>query len=104
MPQPSPEYYLVLAHHHCHAPTCLRLDMYNNDTGKLICRQEPVYGGSGHGWSPASSHAFPGEGWDEAGYIATPPCMWGSAAHGLERPPSAQTACIRTPERRLSSS
>ena len=36
--------YLAAMHHHCHAPTCLRLDFYNNDTGKLLCRVEPVFG------------------------------------------------------------
>ena len=24
---------------------------------------------------------------DEPGYIATPPCLWGSPEHGLETPP-----------------
>ena len=24
---------------------------------------------------------------DEPGYIATPPCLWGSPEHGLEKPP-----------------
>jgi hypothetical protein len=98
VPQPSPDYFLVLSHHHCHAPTCLRLDMFNNDTGKLICRQQPVYGGTGHGWDPPSSSShtsFPGDGWDEEGYIATPPCMWGSPAHGLERPPKMNGVTIR---------
>ena len=36
--------YLAAMHHHCHAPTCLRIDFYNNDTGKLLCRVEPVFG------------------------------------------------------------
>jgi hypothetical protein len=45
-PDPKSEMYLVASHHHCHAPTCLRIDMFNNDTGELICRQEPVYGGT----------------------------------------------------------
>jgi hypothetical protein len=39
--------HLVALHHHCHAPTCLRIDVYNNETGELICRAEPVYGGTG---------------------------------------------------------
>ena len=34
-------------HHHCHAPTCIRLDFYNHDTNELLCRVEPVYGGTG---------------------------------------------------------
>ena len=72
--------YMAAVHHHCHAPTCLRVDMYNNDTGELICRAEPVYGGTG-GYV-ADDPAF-----DEPGYIGTPPCMWGSPNHGLKPPP-----------------
>ena len=72
--------YMAAVHHHCHAPTCLRVDLYNNDTGELICRAEPVYGGTG-GYV-ADVPAF-----DEAGYIGTPPCMWGSPNHGLKPPP-----------------
>ena len=35
----SDKQYLVLVHHHCHAPTCLKIELWNNDTGKLLCRQ-----------------------------------------------------------------
>ena len=52
---------------HSHAPTCLRLDVYNNDTGKLICRVEPVYGGTG-GYVADRGGTF-----DEEGYVANPP-------------------------------
>ena len=31
---------LLAVHDHCHAPTCLKMEMWNNDTGKLLCRQE----------------------------------------------------------------
>ena len=35
--KPGSKVYLAAMHHHCHAPTCLRLDTYNNDTDELIC-------------------------------------------------------------------
>ena len=72
--------YLAAIHHHCHAPTCLYMETWNNDTGKLLCRTQPVYGGTG-GYV-ADQPKF-----DERGYIASPPCMWGRAQDGLEAPP-----------------
>eukprot|EP00038_Savillea_parva_P006493 m.164130 g.164130 ORF g.164130 m.164130 type:complete len:753 (-) comp12385_c0_seq1:70-2328(-) len=68
---------LVAAHFHCHAPTCLKVELWNNDTGELLCRQEPIYGGTGQ----IDVKTF-----DEPGYIATPPCLWGSPEDGLEAP------------------
>ena len=76
---------------HCHAPTCLSMAVYacakgtnltdcNATTGKLLCMQRPVYGGSGN-------PAIDGSRFDEIGYIAIPDCFWGSAEHGLEPPP-----------------
>ena len=70
--------YLLTVHHHCHAPTCLAMEMWNNDTGALLCRQRVVYGGR----RGADEARF-----NEPGYIATPPCLWGSREHGLETPP-----------------
>lgn len=64
---------LIYAGGHCHAPSCISLDLYNADTGALLCRQTPVFG--------------KGEGpFDEKDYIAIPPCLWGSPAEGLEPP------------------
>ena len=60
--------HIAAAHFHCHAPTCLAMEIWNNKTGELVCRQEPVYGGTGK----IAEHKY-----DEAGYIATPPCLWG---------------------------
>ena len=37
---------LVYAGGHCHAPSCISMELYNADTGDLICRQTPVYGKS----------------------------------------------------------
>ena len=54
LPNPSPHHTkplvagsgkLVAAHFHCHAPTCLSMTLYNNKTGEVICREEPIYGG-----------------------------------------------------------
>lgn len=86
VPPSEPDMHLVLAHHHCHAPTCLRMELWNNDTGKLLCRQEPVYGGTNKIDLPD---------YDEPGYIAMPPCMWGSPEHGLEHPPLVSGVTIK---------
>jgi len=75
---------------HCHAPTCLSMSLYtcprgtiladcNATTGELLCRQEPIYGGTGH---PVIS----GTRFDEPGYIAIPSCQWGALENGLEAP------------------
>ena len=52
--------------------------MWNNDTQELICRQKPIYGGT---------HVIDRKTYDEPGYIATPPCIWGRPKDGLEKPP-----------------
>ena len=64
---------------HCHAPSCLSCELYNADTGKLICRQVPSIG-----TSPTASAANP---YDEEGYIAVPPCLFGNASEGLAPEP-----------------
>eukprot|EP01051_Picozoa_sp_SAG22_P015692 SAG22_NODE_2088_length_3030_cov_7.531900_3_plen_75_part_00 len=67
---------LVYASCHCHAPACLSCELWNADTGKLICRQTPVVG-STRGSTNATTH------YDEAGYIAIPPwCVCAAAAVG----------------------
>ena len=43
---------------------------------ELLCRQAPVYGGSGN--PHVADTRF-----DETGYIAIPDCLWGSPEHGL---------------------
>ena len=61
---------LVYAGGHCHAPSCLSLTLYNNDTGKVVCEQIPMLG--------RGNVSLTGNGkYDEAGYIAIPPCLWG---------------------------
>jgi hypothetical protein len=65
---------------HCHAPACLSEELYNADSGELICRNVPSYGGRASGATGA--HRF-----EELGYLALPPCVWGDPALGLVAPP-----------------
>ena len=65
--------------------------MINNDTGQLICRQEPIYGSSKSDKRAVSL----GDRFSEPGYIATPPCLWGSASDGLEEPPIIDGVTIK---------
>lgn len=57
--------HLIYAGPHCHAPVCLSMELYNADTGQLLCSVAPLRG--------AGSSA---EKYDEDGYIAMPPCLW----------------------------
>ncbi|XP_045181704.2 uncharacterized protein LOC123540595 [Mercenaria mercenaria] len=62
---------LIYAGGHCHAPACISMELYRNDTGhemELLCRQVPVYGKGN-----VTHDKF-----DETGYIALPPCLWGN--------------------------
>jgi hypothetical protein len=88
---------LSAAHFHCHAPTCLSMAMYLCKAGdknctastaeRLLCREDPVYGGTGKVPNPA---------FDEPGYILQPPCLWGSEEHGLESPPNVTGRYLHT--------
>jgi len=62
---------LVIAAH-CHAPSCIREEIYNADTGDLLCRVTAQYG---TGTEP----------FNETGYVALPPCLFGSQ-DGLRKP------------------
>ena len=64
---------LIYAGGHCHAPSCISLDLYNADTGDLLCSQKPTFG--------TGTKIF-----NEKGYIAIPPCLWGSEDEGLIEP------------------
>lgn len=59
---------------HCHAPSCIRQELYNADTGELLCRTTALYGNG--------TEAF-----NEAGYEALPPCLYGYQP-GLMPPPT----------------
>ena len=37
---------LIYAAGHCHAPTCISMELFNADTGRRLCRHDPVYGES----------------------------------------------------------
>jgi len=65
---------LIYAGGHQHAPAALSIELIDADTGKLLCRNEPVLG-SGSG------------AWNETGYLLSiPPCVWGHDK-GLPPPP-----------------
>jgi len=57
---------LIYAGGHCHAPSCISLELYNADNGELLCIQTPIFG-------TGSSAKF-----DEKDYLAIPPCLWGN--------------------------
>merc|ERR1711959_58506 len=57
------------------------MELYNADTGELLCRHVPSYGKSVHP-SAGNNTKF-----DEQGYITLPPCLWGPASQGLQLPP-----------------
>ncbi|KAL7556779.1 hypothetical protein ACA910_005221 [Epithemia clementina (nom. ined.)] len=65
---------LIYAGPHCHAPTCLSMELWNADTGELLCRTEPEHGkGSGSKF-------------DEQNFLSIPPCLWGDPNEGLVTP------------------
>ena len=76
--------HITAMHFHCHAPTCLAMEIWNNRTGELLCRQEPVYGGTGK----VDLAKF-----DEVGYLLQPPCLWGDAP-GLAPMPKASGVAL----------
>jgi len=59
---------------HCHSPACLGGDLWNADTGQLICHVEPRAGNS------TAAH-------DEEDYLWLPPCQFGNPADGYMAPP-----------------
>lgn len=60
---------LVYAGPHCHAPACKSMELWDDDTGELLCNASAVFPG------PAGCN------------MEIPPCLWGSAAEGLKPPP-----------------
>lgn len=66
---------LIYAAPHCHAPSCLSMELYNADTGQLLCHVEPIYG------QGKSDNRY-----DEHGFLALPPCLWGDESEGLPPP------------------
>ena len=35
---------LIYSGGHCHAPSCISMTLYRNDTGEILCQQIPQYG------------------------------------------------------------
>ncbi|EOD05979.1 hypothetical protein EMIHUDRAFT_453585 [Emiliania huxleyi CCMP1516] len=68
---------LIYAGGHCHAPSCLDISLYRNDTGtpQLLCRQATKYGAG-----DVKHDKF-----DEADFVALPPCLW--EGEGLDPAP-----------------
>ncbi|KAG7355191.1 stress up-regulated Nod 19 domain containing protein [Nitzschia inconspicua] len=54
---------LIYAAPHCHAPTCLSMELYNAETGQLLCHVDTLKGDGSTTY-------------DEKGFIAIPPCLW----------------------------
>lgn len=65
---------LIYAGPHCHAPDCISMELYNAKTGKLLCGMQPEFGKGT-------------ETYNEEGYVALPPCLWGNPEEGLLAPP-----------------
>ena len=81
---PGDKMHFVGAHYHCHAPTCLKMEIYNNATGELICAEE-TYHGQGNNINKGAAKGT--DRFDEEGYIAQRVCLWGNSTYGLEKPP-----------------
>ena len=65
---------LIYAAPHCHAGTCLSMELYNADTGRLLCSVRPQLGRD-------SSKRY-----QEEHYLAIPPCLWSEHQDGLPQP------------------
>ena len=65
---------LIYAAPHCHAPMCIDVELYNADTGDLLCHVDGI---RGRGNSNVR--------YDELDYIKLNPCLWGQD-RGLLRP------------------
>eukprot|EP00040_Diaphanoeca_grandis_P032470 m.196795 g.196795 ORF g.196795 m.196795 type:complete len:870 (+) comp32636_c0_seq1:40-2649(+) len=62
---------------HCHAPSCIREEFWNADTGEIICNVTAKYGNEMYG---STNNTF-----NEANYVAIPPCIFGNQT-GLQFP------------------
>jgi len=62
---------------HMHAPSAIREELWNADTGEILCNATGLYGNSKHG---SLNSVF-----NEADYLAIPPCIFGNQP-GLQTP------------------
>ena len=53
------------------------MELYNADTGKLLCAHYPDYGKTSQ-VTQIYEVVFIFQVFDELGYLAIPPCIWGS--------------------------
>ena len=53
------------------------MELYNADTGKLLCAHYPDYGKTNQ-VTQIYEVVFIFQVFDELGYLAIPPCIWGS--------------------------
>ena len=72
---------LMYINGHRHAAARIQFDLYNDDTGELICRQQ---GRMGHTLRPDT--AAGDDRFDEAGYARIYPCLFGDDGSGLPPP------------------
>eukprot|EP00040_Diaphanoeca_grandis_P018294 m.96161 g.96161 ORF g.96161 m.96161 type:complete len:848 (-) comp26871_c0_seq2:157-2700(-) len=86
---------LIAAHFHCHAPTCMSFSIANNDTGEVYCIAYPTYGGD----NSQAPHAKDTHKFQEEGFIAVPPCLFGSAEFGLDPSPQLDGVLLRIVKR-----
>jgi hypothetical protein len=64
---------------HCHAPSCIKCELWNADTNELICAQRPHYG--------TNKTATADSPYNEIGYAAIPPCLYSDdPSEGLPKP------------------
>merc|ERR1711972_1137086 len=63
------KFQLIYAGPHCHAPACKSMELWNDDTGELLCNVTADFYG------------------DAECVLGLPPCLWGSAEDGLNPPP-----------------
>jgi len=73
---------LIYAGPHCHAGTCLSMELYNADTGQLLCGMQPIYGKN-------SSETY-----NEEHFLAIPPCLWSET--GQDGLPRAELLTLNT--------
>jgi len=62
---------------HCHAPSCIREEIWNADTNTILCNVTAKYGNEQ--WGPLTQT------FNEANYVAIPPCIFGDQS-GLQTP------------------
>jgi len=62
---------------HCHAPSCIREELWNADTGEILCNVTAMYSSLEYG---PLSQTF-----NELNYVAIPPCIFGHQP-GLQTP------------------